>query len=221
VRSEEKRTQNQYRRGKLEPETTEHEWLWITTLDKQAFPATLVRRLGSGLQGNGGGGDQVMPWTNPYYDHMIYGLSDFDHKHRIVTSYVWELPFAKRMKGVGAMVLDGWQLTGVQQYQTGSPMTVVSGKDNSRTSLGRDRAISAGADPGRPSGVDPILQWFNRAAFATNPAGTFGTLGKGTLRLADGNYARITQTLANAGSTQGDMTSGGPRIIQLALKLTF
>jgi hypothetical protein len=46
VRSEEKLTQNHYRRGKLEPETTEHEWLWITTLDSQAFPATLVRRLG-------------------------------------------------------------------------------------------------------------------------------------------------------------------------------
>ena len=46
VRSEEKLTQNHYRRGKLQPETTEHEWLWITTLDAQAFPATLVRRLG-------------------------------------------------------------------------------------------------------------------------------------------------------------------------------
>ena len=39
--------------------------------------------------------------------------------------------------------------------------------------------------------------------------------------LSDGNYGRITQTLANAGATQGDITSGGPRIIQLALKLTF
>jgi hypothetical protein len=46
VRSEEKLTQNHYRRGKLQPETTEHEWLWITTLDAQAFPAKLVRRLG-------------------------------------------------------------------------------------------------------------------------------------------------------------------------------
>jgi hypothetical protein len=46
VRSEEKLTQNHYRRGKLQPETTEHEWLWITTLDTQTFPATLVRRLG-------------------------------------------------------------------------------------------------------------------------------------------------------------------------------
>jgi hypothetical protein len=46
VRSEEKLTQNHYRRGKLQPETTEHEWLWIRTLDAKAFPATLVRRLG-------------------------------------------------------------------------------------------------------------------------------------------------------------------------------
>ena len=46
VRSEESLTQNHYRRGELTPETTEHEWLWITTLDPQAFPATMVRRLG-------------------------------------------------------------------------------------------------------------------------------------------------------------------------------
>jgi len=39
--------------------------------------------------------------------------------------------------------------------------------------------------------------------------------------LADGNYGKITQTLANAGATQGDITSGGPRIIQLAVKLVF
>ena len=123
----------------------------------------------------------------------------------------------------------------------------------------------AGQSVDRPAGVDPVLQWFNTAAFARNALGTFGTLGKGTLRgpsmfswdmgvfkkiplgekvsmqfrvelfnvfnhpmfnnpattLTSGNYGKITQTLANAGSAQGDITSGGPRIIQLALKLTF
>ena len=39
--------------------------------------------------------------------------------------------------------------------------------------------------------------------------------------LSDANYEKIKATLANAGSTQGDITSGGPRIIQLALKLVF
>ena len=39
--------------------------------------------------------------------------------------------------------------------------------------------------------------------------------------LSDANYGKVKATLANAGSTQGDITSGGPRIIQLALKLIF
>lgn len=46
VRSEETLTQNHYRQRQLQPETTDHEWLWITTLDSQAFPAPQVRRLG-------------------------------------------------------------------------------------------------------------------------------------------------------------------------------
>lgn len=220
--------------------------------------------IGTGLQGNSGGGDQVLPYTNPFFDKILKGPSDFDHKHRVVTSYVWDIP-SGNLKGLGRLALGGWQLTGVQQYQTGSPMTVVSGRDNSLTSLGRDRAIATGQDPHQPGG-DPLLQWFNRAAFAQNPTGTAGTLGKGILRgpnmfswdmgafkriplkgerlglqfraeffnifnhpmfnnpatsLSDGNYGKITQTLANAGATQGDITSGGPRVIQFALKLSF
>ena len=94
--------------------------------------------IGSGLQGNGG--DSVLPWYSPFYDTMLKGPSDFDHAHRIVTSYVWDVPFANYMKGLTKGVLGGWQLTGIQQYQTGSPMTVNSGVDNSRSNIGRDRA---------------------------------------------------------------------------------
>ena len=65
VRSEEKLTENHYRRGKLESETTEHEWLWITTLEAQAFPATLVRRLGHDRwkQENNGWNDLTQNWA--------------------------------------------------------------------------------------------------------------------------------------------------------------
>jgi hypothetical protein len=65
VRSEEKLTQNHYRQGKLQPETTEHEWLWITTLDKQVFPTTLVRRLGHDRwqQENNGWNDLTQNWA--------------------------------------------------------------------------------------------------------------------------------------------------------------
>jgi hypothetical protein len=46
VRSEETVTEAHYRQGQLKTEEGSHEWLWITTLDPQAFPATQVRRLG-------------------------------------------------------------------------------------------------------------------------------------------------------------------------------
>jgi hypothetical protein len=65
VRSEEKLTQNHYRRGQLQPETTEHEWMWITTLETQAFPAQIVRRLGHDRwkQENNGWNDLTQNWS--------------------------------------------------------------------------------------------------------------------------------------------------------------
>jgi len=46
VRSEEVLERNRYREGKPIPHSTEHEWLWITTLPQQAFSATTIRQLG-------------------------------------------------------------------------------------------------------------------------------------------------------------------------------
>lgn len=65
VRSEEKLTQNHYRRGQLQAETTDHEWLWITTLDTRAFPATVVRQLGHARwkQENNGWNDLTQNWA--------------------------------------------------------------------------------------------------------------------------------------------------------------
>jgi hypothetical protein len=47
--------------------------------------------------------------------------------------------------------------------------------------LNSDRAIYTGVSTAPPAGSDPTI-WFNTAAFAVNPVGTFGTVGKGTLR---------------------------------------
>lgn len=65
VRSEESLTQNHYRKAELTPETTEHEWLWITTLDPQAFPSPLVRKLGHDRwkQENNGWNDLTQNWA--------------------------------------------------------------------------------------------------------------------------------------------------------------
>jgi hypothetical protein len=65
VRSEETITQNHYRLGQLQSATTDHEWLWITTLDSQVFPPQLVRRLGHDRwkQENNGWNDLTQNWA--------------------------------------------------------------------------------------------------------------------------------------------------------------
>ena len=65
VRSEEKLTQNHYRRRRIQAETTEHEWMWITTLEPQAFPPKVVRALGHDRwkQENNGWNDLTQNWS--------------------------------------------------------------------------------------------------------------------------------------------------------------
>ena len=52
---------------------------------------------------------------------------DQDRRHRGVISYVWDIRGPK--KGVLGQVLGGWSLSGVTQFQTGAPYTVVNGFD--------------------------------------------------------------------------------------------
>ena len=46
VRSEEVLHRNRYREAELTSHSTDHEWLWITTLPKQVFPTPVLRQLG-------------------------------------------------------------------------------------------------------------------------------------------------------------------------------
>jgi len=49
------------------------------------------------------------------------GLSDFDARHRFVVSWIYEMPFK------GNRVVEGWQISGVTQLQTGNPITILAG----------------------------------------------------------------------------------------------
>lgn len=121
----------------------------------------------------------TLPFNQPGRDEFDSGNSAFDHTHRAVVSYVWDLPrFSNGDSGLLNKLLNGWQYTGIFQYQTGDRLTIFSGRDNSLTGIRRDRAILTGESPERPAGAD-VTQFLNPAAFALNPIGTFGTVGKG------------------------------------------
>ena len=52
------------------------------------------------------------------------GLSDFDRTHRLVVSYVYELPFLRESTGVVHAVLGGWEVGGITTLQSGLPFSI-------------------------------------------------------------------------------------------------
>jgi hypothetical protein len=117
------------------------------------------------------------------------GNSGFDRRHRLVGSYVIDLPFGPGRRwlhdgGLASMALGGWQLSGIAAMQSGayfdvsiSPITMlgVTGPAQWRPDLAGDPRVD---NPG-PDG------WVNPNAFAVpqNADGTyrFGNLGRNTL----------------------------------------
>ena len=131
----------------------------------------------------------ALPWDDPNRHRFDYGPSEFDHTHRFVLSYVWQLPTLKGRNSLVQQVLGGWQLTGLMQAQTGRPVTVNQGTDISGTGIGQDRGSFNGANPyaaGACAGIAPCKLWLNAGAFkvANDPTikNTFGIVGKGALR---------------------------------------
>jgi carboxypeptidase family protein len=98
-----------------------------------------------------------------------YGNSIFDARHRLVVSYVVELPFHGAVAG-------GWQLSGVTTFQTGTPVDTGMSFDNANTGSTGDNRPDRIGDPN--TGPRTPQQWFNTAAFAAPAPFTFGNTGK-------------------------------------------
>lgn len=128
--------------------------------------------------------------TRPFDDplRMVFdrGLSEYDRKHRVVVSYVWQLPQMRNANAALRTVLGDWQATGIFQAQSGTPFTIFAGRDQSRTGLNRDRGVYSG-DPVTGAGgcgatEAPCVNFLNPAAFTLPGVGEFGNVGKAAIR---------------------------------------
>ncbi|MDP3000921.1 MAG: TonB-dependent receptor [Bryobacterales bacterium] len=128
-------------------------------------------------------GDGSVP-SNPFSYRNQRGPGDFDIPHRFIGSYIWQLPKLERLHPLLRHVVGSWETNGLVTLESGRPFSVTSGRDNSGSGMNADRADVAGdphLDTGRPR-AQLIDRYFNTAAFAQNPAGTFGTSGRNILR---------------------------------------
>ena len=125
-------------------------------------------------------------FLNNHDPERDYGLSDFDVDHRLVGSFVYNLPFGNGekfgggSKGVANAVVGGWQVNGIYTWQRGFPITITaSDLGGLNDTFGTNRADLVG-DPGnRPRTVG---QWFNTSAYAQPAPGALGTVGRNTER---------------------------------------
>jgi Carboxypeptidase regulatory-like domain len=63
-------------------------------------------------------------YTNVLNPQLDYGNSDFDVRHRLVLSPIWQTPWFKSGKGLATQVLGGWTISGIYTVRTGIPFSV-------------------------------------------------------------------------------------------------
>jgi hypothetical protein len=131
--------------------------------------------------------DNAKANQDPFNRRADKAVSDYDRTHVFSMSWVYDTPKISPFLGksrIAAMALDGWEFSGIARLVSGGPINVTMGTDNSLTGVGLDRPNLVG-DPslsGDRSRGDRILHWFNAAAFRAPAAGSYGNLGRNTLR---------------------------------------
>jgi hypothetical protein len=130
------------------------------------------------------------PFGPPGYDR---GRSTFDRTHLLAINGIYELPFGRGRQFLSDAhpvvngILGGWQLAGIYNFTSGSPLTFTA----PGATLGNGRNT-------RPNQVGELevpnpsaSLWFNPQALAAPPQYTFGSSGIG---LIDGPGIHVLDT---------------------------
>jgi len=142
---------------------------------------------------NDSAGSFGSPNLNPANFQLDKGSSDFDIRHRWVTSVLYELPFGRgrrMLSGIGRaadLAIGGWQINAITSWQTGVQRSVTA-PNLTGISYVTQRADATGIDPGSSfngitpgedfGGANKARYWFNPAAFAATKPLKFGTSGR-------------------------------------------
>jgi hypothetical protein len=126
-----------------------------------------------------------------------YGSSDTDSRHNFKALLNYDLPNGASWK----RLTNGWQLSSLVILWTGQPFTVFSSSDTA-TGENTQRAnrvpgVSLYGGATNHSIVKGVEQWFNPAAFANPPVGTFGTSPRNGYRgpgFADVDFSVVKNT---------------------------
>lgn len=131
------------------------------------------------------GSNQRDTVPNTYNAHFLWGPSEFDNRHTMIINYLYQLPFFKGQTGVAGKVLTGWQISGITQFQTGTPCGVAQSKDFAGVGLDSNFGCGVNGQYLVVNGTPKVLGnfgsgpnaglWFDTSVFSAPPTGTFNT----------------------------------------------
>ena len=151
---------------------------------------TLNRRMRTGIQfGLSYTYSKYLDYTGiPIYRPLrawSYGFDGADQTHNVSINYSYNLPSVSKHMGNNTFVktvFDGWQLSGISQFVSGSPLGVgfstVQGTD--LTGGGDGQRLNVVGNPNANGST--FFAWFNPAAFAVPGKGDPGNASKNSVR---------------------------------------
>ncbi len=151
-------------------------YTWAKSTDSKSAAAGIGASGFNGWQG----------FLNNHDPERDHGLSDFDVDHRLVGSFVYNLPFGNGERyagdatGVKNAIVGGWQVNGIYTWQRGFPITIQADDlGGLNDTFGSNRADIVG-DP--DVGDQTVEHWYNTAAFVQPGLGQLGNTGRNILR---------------------------------------
>ncbi len=130
---------------------------------------------GAYTYGGLGGNNGTSSWTDPYDGSRERGSCGFDIRHNFSLNVVYMLPFK------GNRFVEGWQISGIELYRTGVPMSIGIGYDRgllSNNFSAQRPDVIAGCNE---TAGQSVAHWFNPSCFTLPATGTIGNLGKNTV----------------------------------------
>jgi hypothetical protein len=130
-------------------------------------------------------------FVNAYNPASNRASSNFDERHVLNASYVWDIPIF-RSGGLVHAIAGGWQYSGIMSFNTGNPFSVIYPTDNAGVANGVGSSAYADIVGNPKAGVaqnpvnaDDGRLFYNSAAYAAPEGLTFGDSGRNSLRSPD------------------------------------
>lgn len=205
---------------------TEASYTWSKVLDNTPDQTSVVV----------GGGDDAKQAQYSFNLASDRGLGVADVPHRFVLSSVWDLSYAKGLKGAADKIVNGWELSGILQIAANQPLNEFTGADTTNDGNNRtDRTPGLGRNTFREGRFQSVDLRLSKGIFLTEKVKLqfigelFNAFNRLNIGVYQSNRYRVTGlNTANAALVPNfnfrfptAQVTDGQRIGQLAVKLIF